>query len=113
MGSSDYPMGEIISGENSREVDEVAARQCEHALLQNTMDKKLNATTVLTEFSDKNRFVQYPDWRKKVVFALYVGIFIKDIIFFPLKTCYFLINTTYFKECILYLKDETYSKGCV
>ena len=33
MGSSDYPMGEIISGENSREVDEVAARQCEHALL--------------------------------------------------------------------------------
>ena len=25
MGSSDYPMGEIISGENSREVDEVAA----------------------------------------------------------------------------------------
>ena len=33
MGSSDYPMGEIISGENSREVDEVAARQREHALL--------------------------------------------------------------------------------
>ena len=94
MGSSNYPMGKIIGGENSREVDEVAARQCEHALLQNTMDKKLNAATVLTEFTDKNRFVQYPDWRKKVVFAFYVG-------------------RTYFKECILYLKDETYSKGCV
>ena len=57
MGSSDYPMGEIISGENSREVDEEAARQCGHALLQNTMDKELNAATVLTEFSDKNRSV--------------------------------------------------------
>ena len=54
------------------------------------MDKKLNAAIVLTEFTDKNRFVQYPDWRKKVVFAFYVGIFIQDIIFFPLEDMLFL-----------------------
>ncbi|KAJ9670653.1 hypothetical protein PVL29_026915 [Vitis rotundifolia] len=42
MESSDYPMGEVISGENSREMDEVAEREWEHALLQNTMDKELN-----------------------------------------------------------------------
>ncbi|CBI21380.3 hypothetical protein VitviT2T_010985 [Vitis vinifera] len=42
MESSDYPMGEVISGEDSREMDEVAAREWEHALLQNTMDKELN-----------------------------------------------------------------------
>nr|CAN79643.1 hypothetical protein VITISV_027461 [Vitis vinifera] len=39
MESSDYPMGEV---KISREMDEVAAREWEHALLQNTMDKELN-----------------------------------------------------------------------
>ena len=57
MGSCDHPMGEIISGEDPKEVDEVATRECEHALLQNTMDKELNAAIVLTEFNDKNRSV--------------------------------------------------------
>lgn len=32
----------ISAGEDSREMDEVAAREWEHALLQNTMDKELN-----------------------------------------------------------------------
>uniref|UniRef100_F6HXY6 Midasin n=2 Tax=Vitis vinifera TaxID=29760 RepID=F6HXY6_VITVI len=32
--------------------------------------EELNAATDLTEFSDKNRSVWYPDWRKKVAFAL-------------------------------------------
>ena len=33
MGSCDHPIGEIISGEDPKEVDEVATRECEHALL--------------------------------------------------------------------------------
>ena len=32
--------------------------------------EELNAATDLTEVSDKNRSVWYPDWRKKVAFAL-------------------------------------------
>ncbi|XP_061340024.1 kinesin-like protein KIN-4A isoform X1 [Gastrolobium bilobum] len=39
--SSDHPMTESISGEESRETDE-AAKEFEHALLQNTMDKEMN-----------------------------------------------------------------------
>ena len=35
MEPSDYPMGEIISGANSKEMDEVTTREWEHALLQN------------------------------------------------------------------------------
>ncbi|KAJ7952827.1 Kinesin-like protein [Quillaja saponaria] len=38
---SDYPMAESISSENSREIEEVA-KEWEHALLQNTMDKELS-----------------------------------------------------------------------
>nr|KJB58551.1 hypothetical protein B456_009G214600 [Gossypium raimondii] len=37
--SSDYQMGETIA--DSREVDEAAAKEWEHTLLQNTMDKEL------------------------------------------------------------------------
>ena len=57
-------MGKIISGEDPMKVDEVAARECEHALLDNTMDKELNATTVLIEFSDKNKgeLCFHPNW---------------------------------------------------
>ena len=32
--------------------------------------EELNAATDLTEFSDKNKSVWYPYWRKKVAFAL-------------------------------------------
>ncbi|XP_052487122.1 kinesin-like protein KIN-4A isoform X1 [Gossypium raimondii] len=38
--SSDYQMGETIAAD-SREVDEAAAKEWEHTLLQNTMDKEL------------------------------------------------------------------------
>ncbi|CAB4314620.1 unnamed protein product [Prunus armeniaca] len=41
MDSSDYQMGEITSGENSKEIDEVK-KEWEHQLLQNTMDIELN-----------------------------------------------------------------------
>ncbi|XP_012079285.1 kinesin-like protein KIN-4A [Jatropha curcas] len=41
MDSSDYQMGESISGESSEEIDE-AAKEWEHALMQGTMDKQLN-----------------------------------------------------------------------
>ncbi|PON67182.1 Kinesin-like protein [Trema orientale] len=41
IDSSDYEMGEIMSGENSREID-VATKEREHEYLQNTMDKELN-----------------------------------------------------------------------
>ncbi|KAL5556945.1 hypothetical protein UlMin_039181 [Ulmus minor] len=41
MDSFDYQVGETMSGENSREVD-VATKQWEHELLQNTLDKELN-----------------------------------------------------------------------
>ncbi|CAL0312843.1 unnamed protein product [Lupinus luteus] len=39
--SSDLPMAESISGENSRETDE-AAKELEHVLLQNKMNKEMN-----------------------------------------------------------------------
>ncbi|KAJ7942434.1 Kinesin-like protein [Quillaja saponaria] len=39
--STDYPVAESISSENPREIDEVA-KEWEHALLQNSMDKELN-----------------------------------------------------------------------
>ncbi|XP_042507503.1 kinesin-like protein KIN-4A isoform X2 [Macadamia integrifolia] len=43
MDSSDYQMGEvIIAGDNSKEIDEEVAKEWEHTLLQNTMDKELN-----------------------------------------------------------------------
>ncbi|XP_043708204.1 kinesin-like protein KIN-4A isoform X2 [Telopea speciosissima] len=42
MESSDYQMGEVISGDNSKEIDEEVAKEWEHTLLQNTMDKELN-----------------------------------------------------------------------
>ncbi|KAE8037365.1 hypothetical protein FH972_009958 [Carpinus fangiana] len=41
MESSDYQMGETITGD-SREIDEEVAKEWEHTLLQNTMDKELN-----------------------------------------------------------------------
>ncbi|KAL5753019.1 hypothetical protein ACOSP7_023194 [Xanthoceras sorbifolium] len=41
MDSSDYEMDEAISGENSREIDEVT-KEWEHAVWRNTMDKELN-----------------------------------------------------------------------
>ncbi|KAG2666299.1 hypothetical protein I3760_15G051800 [Carya illinoinensis] len=41
MESSDYQMGETITGD-SREIEEEAAKEWEHTLLQNTMDKELN-----------------------------------------------------------------------
>ncbi|XP_027345232.1 kinesin-like protein KIN-4A isoform X2 [Abrus precatorius] len=39
--SSDHPMAGSISGEDSRETDE-AAKELEHVILQNTMDKEMN-----------------------------------------------------------------------
>uniref|UniRef100_A0A2P2M7K1 Kinesin-like protein n=1 Tax=Rhizophora mucronata TaxID=61149 RepID=A0A2P2M7K1_RHIMU len=39
--SSDYQMGESLSGD-SREIDEEVAKEWEHKLLQNTMDKELH-----------------------------------------------------------------------
>ncbi|KAM1262159.1 hypothetical protein ACFX13_028023 [Malus domestica] len=41
MGSSDYQIGEITSGEDCKEIDEVK-KELEHQLLQNTMDTELN-----------------------------------------------------------------------
>ncbi|OMO78888.1 hypothetical protein CCACVL1_14044 [Corchorus capsularis] len=38
---ADYPMGETMIGD-SREIDEEAAKEWEHTLLQNTMDKELH-----------------------------------------------------------------------
>ncbi|KAL6317774.1 hypothetical protein AAG906_030528 [Vitis piasezkii] len=42
VDSSDYQMGETIMAGDSREMDEEAAKEWEHTLLQNTMDKELN-----------------------------------------------------------------------
>ncbi|XP_042487988.1 kinesin-like protein KIN-4A isoform X2 [Macadamia integrifolia] len=43
MESCDYQMGETITaGDNSKEIDEEVAKEWEHTLLQNTMDKELN-----------------------------------------------------------------------
>ncbi|OVA15880.1 Kinesin [Macleaya cordata] len=42
LDSSDYHMGETIAGDNSKEIDEEVAKEWEHTLLQNTMDKELN-----------------------------------------------------------------------
>ncbi|XVF61223.1 hypothetical protein PTKIN_Ptkin08bG0112700 [Pterospermum kingtungense] len=41
MDSSDYQMDEVVSDENPEEIDEVA-KELEHALRQNTMDRELN-----------------------------------------------------------------------
>ncbi|KAL2333515.1 hypothetical protein Fmac_014728 [Flemingia macrophylla] len=41
LDSSDHPMVGSISGEDSRETDE-AAKELEHVLLQNTLDKEMN-----------------------------------------------------------------------
>lgn len=41
MESSDYQMGETLTGD-SREIDEEVAKEWEHTLLQNTMDKELH-----------------------------------------------------------------------
>ncbi|KAF5444876.1 hypothetical protein F2P56_033969 [Juglans regia] len=41
MESSDYQMGETMTGD-SREIEEEVAKEWEHTLLQNTMDKELN-----------------------------------------------------------------------
>ncbi|KAM7250363.1 hypothetical protein ACFE04_022246 [Oxalis oulophora] len=43
IDSSDYQMAEAISVENSLEIDEVVAKEWEHALLQNSIDKELNS----------------------------------------------------------------------
>ncbi|XP_039052338.1 kinesin-like protein KIN-4A isoform X1 [Hibiscus syriacus] len=40
--SSDYQMGETMIAGDSREIDEAAAKEWEHTLLQNTMDKELH-----------------------------------------------------------------------
>ncbi|KAG9440503.1 hypothetical protein H6P81_020668 [Aristolochia fimbriata] len=42
LDSSDYQMGETTPGENHKEMDEEVAREWEHTILQNTMDKELN-----------------------------------------------------------------------
>ncbi|XP_059453224.1 kinesin-like protein KIN-4A isoform X1 [Corylus avellana] len=42
MESSDYQMAETITAGDSREIDEEVAKEWEHTLLQNTMDKELN-----------------------------------------------------------------------
>ncbi|KAG6674613.1 hypothetical protein I3842_15G052200 [Carya illinoinensis] len=42
MESSDYQMGETITAGDSREIEEEVAKEWEHTLLQNTMDKELN-----------------------------------------------------------------------
>ncbi|KAF5189561.1 Kinesin-like protein kin-4a, partial [Thalictrum thalictroides] len=42
LDSSDYPMNEIITGDSSKEIDEEVAKEWEHTLLQNTMDRELN-----------------------------------------------------------------------
>ncbi|XP_010270694.1 PREDICTED: kinesin-like protein KIN-4A isoform X2 [Nelumbo nucifera] len=42
MESSDYQMVETTACENSKEIDEEVAKEWEHTLLQNTMDKELN-----------------------------------------------------------------------
>ncbi|KAK7263173.1 hypothetical protein RJT34_30758 [Clitoria ternatea] len=41
LDSSDHPMAGSISGEDSKETDE-AAKELEHVILQNTMDKEMN-----------------------------------------------------------------------
>ncbi|KAL2344045.1 hypothetical protein Fmac_005330 [Flemingia macrophylla] len=41
LDSSDHPMVGSISGEDSKETDE-AAKELEHVLLQNTLDKEMN-----------------------------------------------------------------------
>ncbi|XP_057532737.1 kinesin-like protein KIN-4A isoform X2 [Amaranthus tricolor] len=41
MDSSDYAMGEIVMGD-SKDMDEEVAKEWEHKVLQNTMDKELN-----------------------------------------------------------------------
>ncbi|XWS33576.1 hypothetical protein CRYUN_Cryun22dG0095200 [Craigia yunnanensis] len=41
MDSSDYQMDEVVSDENPGEIDEIA-KELEHALWQNTMDRELN-----------------------------------------------------------------------
>eukprot|EP00257_Ricinus_communis_P017132 XP_015575504.1 kinesin-like protein KIN-4A isoform X1 [Ricinus communis] len=40
--STDYQMGETMSAGDSREIDEEVAKEWEHTLLQNTMDKELH-----------------------------------------------------------------------
>ncbi|XP_022772889.1 kinesin-like protein KIN-4A [Durio zibethinus] len=40
--SSDYQMGETMIAGDSREIDEEAAKEWEHTLIQNTMDKELH-----------------------------------------------------------------------
>ncbi|KAK9112692.1 hypothetical protein Scep_020211 [Stephania cephalantha] len=42
VDSSDYQMTETLTGDNSKEIDEEVAKEWEHTLLQNTMDKELN-----------------------------------------------------------------------
>eukprot|EP00268_Persea_americana_P049671 TRINITY_DN5337_c2_g1_i2.p1 TRINITY_DN5337_c2_g1~~TRINITY_DN5337_c2_g1_i2.p1 ORF type:complete len:933 (-),score=237.96 TRINITY_DN5337_c2_g1_i2:2230-5028(-) len=43
MDSSDYQMGGIITaGDNEKEIDEEVAKEWEHTILQNTMDRELN-----------------------------------------------------------------------
>ncbi|XP_010928361.1 kinesin-like protein KIN-4A isoform X2 [Elaeis guineensis] len=40
--SFDYRMAETLRGDNSKEIDEVAAKEWEHTMLQDTMGKELN-----------------------------------------------------------------------
>ncbi|CAL5440021.1 unnamed protein product [Camellia sinensis] len=42
MDASGYPMGEAMTGENYMEIDEVVAKEWEHALLRTTMGKEFN-----------------------------------------------------------------------
>ncbi|KAF9600122.1 hypothetical protein IFM89_003669 [Coptis chinensis] len=42
MDSSDYQVKETIKGDSSKEIDEEVAKEWQHTLLQNTMDKELN-----------------------------------------------------------------------
>ena len=50
--------------------------------------------------------------RKKKTNVINIGIYIRTF-FFSWKICSFLMDTTCFKGCVLYLKDITSSKGCV
>lgn len=42
MDSSDYQMDGAITGDNSKEIDEEVAKEWEHTILQNTMDRELH-----------------------------------------------------------------------
>ncbi|XP_004291081.1 PREDICTED: chromosome-associated kinesin KIF4A [Fragaria vesca subsp. vesca] len=59
--SADYQMGEAISGD-SGEIDEEVAKEWEHSLLQNTMDKELHELNKrLQQKESEMKFLEGPD----------------------------------------------------